>query len=75
MATGLQPIVNQLNNVLVQLRTELRGLQTDATGAGIAIVMGPAALAGKQSPADLQHTIRADDLLGDLTIEQTLREL
>ena len=37
MATVLQPIVNELNTVLVQLRTELRGLQTDADGAGIAI--------------------------------------
>ena len=27
MATVLQPIVNELNTVLVQLRTELRGLQ------------------------------------------------
>ena len=44
MATVLQPIVNELNTVLVQLRTELRGLQTDADGAGIAIVMGPAVL-------------------------------
>ena len=32
MATVLQPIV-----VLVQLRTELRGLQADADGVGIAI--------------------------------------
>jgi hypothetical protein len=47
MATVLQPIVNGLNTVLVQLRTELRGLQTDADGAGIAIVMGPAVDAGK----------------------------
>ena len=38
MATVLQPIVNELNIVPVQLRTELRGLQTDADGAGIAIV-------------------------------------
>ena len=38
MATVLQPIVNELNTVLAQLRTELRGLQTDADGAGIAIV-------------------------------------
>ena len=38
MATVLQPIVNELNTVLVQLRTELRGLQTDADGSGIAIV-------------------------------------
>ena len=37
MAIVLQPIVNELNTVLVQLRTELRGLQTDADGAGIAI--------------------------------------
>ena len=37
MATVLQPIVNELSIVLVQLRTELRGLQTDADGAGIAI--------------------------------------
>ena len=37
MATVLQPIVNELNTVLVQLRTELRGLQTDADGVGIAI--------------------------------------
>ena len=37
MATVLQPIVNELNTVLVQLRTELRGLQTDADGSGIAI--------------------------------------
>ena len=37
MATVLQPIVNELNSVLVQLRTELRGLQTDADSAGIAI--------------------------------------
>ena len=48
MATVLQPIVNELNTVLVQLRTELRGLQTDADGAGIAIVMGLAVSAGKQ---------------------------
>ena len=40
MVTVLQPIVNELNIVLVPLRTELRGLQTDADGAGIAIVMG-----------------------------------
>ena len=39
MATALQPIVNELNTVLVQLRTELRGLQTDADGAGIAIMI------------------------------------
>lgn len=70
MATVLQPIVNELNTVLVQLRTELRGLQTDADGAGIAIVMGPAVSAGKQSPADLQHKIKADALLGSVTIEQ-----
>ena len=70
MATVLQPIVNELNTVLVQLRTELRGLQTDADGAGIAIVMGPAVDAGKQTPADLQHRIKADALLGSLTIEQ-----
>ena len=70
MATVLQPIVNELNTVLVQLRTELRGLQTDADGAGIAIVMGPAVDAGKQPPADLQHKIKADALLGGLTIEQ-----
>ena len=38
MATVLQPIVNELNTVLVQLRTELRGMQTDADGAGIAIL-------------------------------------
>ena len=37
MATVLQPIVNELNTILVQLRTELRGLQTDVDGAGIAI--------------------------------------
>ena len=37
MATVFQPIVNELNTVLVQLCTELRGLQTDAAGAGIAI--------------------------------------
>ena len=36
MATVLQPIVNELNIVLVHLRTELRGLQTDADGASIA---------------------------------------
>ena len=41
MATVLQPIVNELNTVLVQLRTELRGLQTDADGAGIAIKFTP----------------------------------
>ena len=41
MATVLQPIVNELNTVLVQLRTELRGLQTDADGAGIAIGLSP----------------------------------
>ena len=29
---------NELNTVLVQLRTELRGLQTGADGAGIAIM-------------------------------------
>ena len=39
MATVLQPIVNELNTVLVQLRTELRGLQTDVDGSRIAIVM------------------------------------
>ena len=70
MATVLQSIVNELNTVLVQLRTELRGLQTDADCAGIAIVMGPAVDAGKQPPADLQHKIKADALLGGLTIEQ-----
>ena len=37
MATVLRPIVNELNTVVVHLRTELRGLQTDADGAGIAI--------------------------------------
>ena len=37
MATVLQPIVNELNTVLVQLHTELRGRRTDADGAGIAI--------------------------------------
>ena len=37
MATVLQPIINELNTVLVQLRTELRELQTDADGAGVAI--------------------------------------
>ena len=47
MANVLQPIVNEMNTVLVQLRTELRGLQTDADGAGIAIGMGPATSAGK----------------------------
>ena len=41
MATVLQPIVNELNTVLVQLRTELRGLQTDADGGGIAITTAP----------------------------------
>jgi hypothetical protein len=70
MATELQPIVNELNTVLVQLRTELRGLQTDADGASIATVMAPAGIAGKQSPADLQHKIKADALLAGLTIEQ-----
>ena len=70
MATVLQPIVNELNTVLVQLCTELRGLQTDADGADIAIVMGPAVLAGKQLPADFQHKIKADALLGGLTIGQ-----
>ena len=39
MATVLQPIVNELNTVLVQLRTELRGLQKDADGSGIAIFL------------------------------------
>ena len=39
MPTVLQPIVNELNTVLVHLRNELRGLQTDADGAGIAIVI------------------------------------
>ena len=38
MTTAFQSIVNELNTVLVQLRTGLRGLQTDADGAGIAIV-------------------------------------
>ena len=38
MAIVLQPIVNEMNTVLVQLRTELRGLQTDVDGAGIAII-------------------------------------
>ena len=70
MATVLQPIVNELNTVLVQLRIELRGLQTDADGPGIAIVMGPAVVAGKQTPADLQHRVNADALLGGVTIEQ-----
>ena len=53
-----------------QLRTELRGLQTDADGVGIAIVMGPAVLDGMQSPANLQHRIKADAPLGGVTIEQ-----
>ena len=70
MATVLQPIVNELNIVLVHLRTELRGLQTDADGASIASVMSPAVTAGKQSPADLQNKIKADALLGSVTIEQ-----
>ena len=39
MATVLQPIVNETNTALVQLRTELRGRQTDADGDGIAINM------------------------------------
>ena len=69
MATVMQPIVNELNNVRVQLRTELRGLQDDADGAGIAIVV-PSVLAGKQSPADLRHKIKAGTLLGSVTIEQ-----
>ena len=38
MTTVLQPIVNELTTVLMQLRTELRGVQTDAVGAGIAIL-------------------------------------
>ena len=38
MATVLQPIANELNIVRVYLRTELRGLQTDADGASIASV-------------------------------------
>ena len=60
MATVLQPNVNELNAVLVQLHTELRGLQTYADGAGIAIVMGAAVDVGKQTPADLQHRLKAD---------------
>ena len=71
MSTVLQPIINELNTVLVQLRTELRGLQTDADGVGIAIVMGPAGNAGKLLPNDLQHRIKADALLGSETIEQS----
>ena len=37
MATVFQPIVNELNTVLVQLRIASRGLQTDANGVGIAM--------------------------------------
>ena len=37
MANVLQLIVNELKTVLVQLHTELRGLQIDADGASIAI--------------------------------------
>ena len=70
MAIALQPIVNEVNTVLVQLRTKLRGLQIDADGAGIAIGIGPAVDVGKQTPADLQHRTKADDLLGSITIEQ-----
>ena len=62
--------MNELNIVLVQLRTELRGLQTDANGAGIATVMSAAVLAGKQTPSDLQHRVEADALLGSLVIAQ-----
>ena len=36
MAIVLQSIVNELDIVLVHLRTELRGLQTDADGTSIA---------------------------------------
>ena len=70
MATVLQPIVNELNTVLVQVRTELRGLQTDADGAGIASVMGPAVNAGKQTPDDLRNKIKADALLGSAFIKK-----
>ena len=70
MATVLQPIANELNIALMHLHTELRGLQTDADGAGIASVMAPAVSAGKQSPADLQNKIKADALLGSVTVEQ-----
>ena len=37
MVTVLQSTMNELNTGLVQLHTALRGLQTDADGAGIAI--------------------------------------
>ena len=48
-------------------------MQINADGAGIAIVMGPAVSAGKQTPADLQHKIKAVALLEShgVTIEQS----
>ena len=52
MAAVLQPIVNELDTVRVHLRTELKGLQTDADGAGIAIVMGPVHGNGVYTPID-----------------------
>ena len=63
MATVLQPIVNELNTVLVQLRTELRGLQTDADGAGIAIgaaVVGVAVLVPRYFCVALVSVLFAD---------------
>ena len=54
MATVLQPIVNELDTVLVQLRTELRGLQTDADGAGIVITTSDAP-AGHSGGADIRE--------------------
>ena len=53
MAIVLHPIVNGMNAVLVQLRTELRGLWNDADGAGFAI-----SFFGRTSRGDFEYADR-----------------
>ena len=68
MATVLQPIVNELNTVLVQLRTELRGLQTDAHGAGIAIPSPQAKGKERQGKARLLDPFETHDPINSHTL-------
>ena len=68
MPSVLQLFMDELNTELTALRQEIRTLSTELDTRGAAAVMGPAIMAGKLTPTELDDQIKADDILGSDSI-------
>ena len=71
MSTVLQPFINDLNSATELLQVDTRGLLAEVSDTGVALVMGPALLAGKRlrEPGDVLNRIKAVAALSGDRIE------